>query len=126
MYYPFLMYGRVVQIHRYSVNYTETQDRLKENGSLESFEVERTEYFHTLEAAKYTAEQHDAEVTTLDSSDYEWLDALEVADVPDTYAEGYLSGNSSKKDELGCPADLDLSLEMIRCFVINDKAGQYD
>lgn len=40
--------------------------------------------------------------------------------------KGYLSGNSSKKDELGYPSDLDLSLEMIRCFVINDKAGLYD
>lgn len=87
MYYPFSMYGRVVKIHRYSVGYTETQDRLKEDGSLESFEVERTDYFHTLEAAKYTAEQYDAEVTTLDSSDYEWLDGFEVPDVLDTYAE---------------------------------------
>lgn len=40
--------------------------------------------------------------------------------------KGYLSGNSSKKDELGYPSDLDLSLEMIRCFVVNDKAGLYD
>lgn len=40
--------------------------------------------------------------------------------------KGLLSGNSKKKDENGYPADLDLSLEMIRTFVINDNAGLYD
>ena len=37
----------------------------------------------------------------------------------------YLSGNGGKKDEDGYPADLDLSADMIRLFVINDRAGLY-
>ena len=37
----------------------------------------------------------------------------------------YLSGNGGAKDESGYPADLDLSIDMIRLFVINDRAGLY-
>lgn len=37
-----------------------------------------------------------------------------------------LNGNSKKKDENGYPADLNLSLDMIRTFVVNDQAGAYD
>lgn len=38
--------------------------------------------------------------------------------------KGYLCGNGLK-DEGGLPADLDLSRDMIRLFVINDRAGLY-
>ena len=37
----------------------------------------------------------------------------------------YLSGNGEETDENGYPADLDLSADMIRLFVINDRAGLY-
>ena len=37
----------------------------------------------------------------------------------------YLSGSGGKKDENGYPADLDLSADMLRIFVINDRAGIY-
>lgn len=87
MHYPFSMYGRVVQIHRYSVSYTETLERLKADGSLENINVERTEYFNTLGAAQAAAELHGTEITPIDCSAYEWLDGLEVPDMPDTYAE---------------------------------------
>ena len=40
-------------------------------------------------------------------------------------AKGLLGG-SGAKDENGLPADLDLSLDMIRIFVTNDRAGVYD
>lgn len=39
-------------------------------------------------------------------------------------AKGYLAGNG-KKDANGDPADLDLSLDMIRLMVMNDAAGVY-
>lgn len=39
-------------------------------------------------------------------------------------SKGLLDGNGLK-DENGLPADLDLSLDMIRVFVVNDRAGLY-
>ena len=37
----------------------------------------------------------------------------------------FISGGGGKKDENGRPADLDLSIDMIRVFVTNDNAGLY-
>lgn len=39
---------------------------------------------------------------------------------------GCLKGNGGKRDADGLPADLDLSEDMIRLLVINDRAGVYD
>lgn len=39
---------------------------------------------------------------------------------------GYLNGRGGAKDESGRPADLDLSLDMIRILVINSRAGLYN
>ncbi len=39
---------------------------------------------------------------------------------------GFLSGSGGAKDECGRPADLDLSVDMIRIFVTNDRAGLYE
>jgi N-acetylmuramoyl-L-alanine amidase CwlA len=39
--------------------------------------------------------------------------------------KGYLGGYGTKKDDDGLPADLDLSIDMIRMFTINDRAGVY-
>lgn len=39
--------------------------------------------------------------------------------------KGHLGGSGKKKDANGRPADLDLSLDMIRVFVIEDRAGLY-
>ena len=56
-----------------------------------------------------------------------------IADMPD-YAKptitkmvkkGFIGGAGKAKDENGLPADLDLSLDMIRVFVTNDRAGLY-
>ena len=40
--------------------------------------------------------------------------------------KGYLRGSGGKKDEAGYPADLNLTVDMIREFTINDRAGLYD
>lgn len=57
-----------------------------------------------------------------------------VSEMPD-YAQdtiikmidkNYLGGSGTAYDEYGRPADLDLSLDMIRVFTINDRAGLYD
>ena len=56
-----------------------------------------------------------------------------IADMPD-YAKptitkmvkkGFIGGAGKAKDENGLPADPDLSLDMIRVFVTNDRAGLY-
>lgn len=56
-----------------------------------------------------------------------------IADMPD-YAKatitkmvkkGFIGGAGKAKDENGLPADLDLSIDMIRVFVTNDRAGLY-
>ena len=56
-----------------------------------------------------------------------------IADMP-AYAQptikkmvdkGFLNGSTGKKDASGRPADLDLSADMLRIFVINDRAGFY-
>ena len=39
---------------------------------------------------------------------------------------GYLQGNGGPVDVNGRPADLDLSPDMLRLFVVNDRAGCYD
>ena len=39
---------------------------------------------------------------------------------------GFIGGAGTKKDENNRPADLDLSMDMIRVFVTNDRAGLYD
>ena len=39
--------------------------------------------------------------------------------------KGYINGRSGIRDEQGKPADLDLSEDMLRLLVINDRAGNY-
>lgn len=57
-----------------------------------------------------------------------------ISEIPD-YAQptiikmvdkGLLNGGGKAKDEDGRPADLDLSVDMIRVFMTNDRAGLYD
>ena len=37
-----------------------------------------------------------------------------------------LEGSSGERDENDRPADLDLSVDMLRIYVVNDRAGIYD
>lgn len=69
----FRMYGRLVEIYRYSVTYQEDDE-------------ECTRRFPTYEEAEAVAELKDGIVSALENP-LEWMDGLEVADVKDTYAE---------------------------------------
>lgn len=40
--------------------------------------------------------------------------------------KGIIGGGGKAKDADGRPADLDLSIDMVRVFVTNDRAGLYD
>lgn len=85
--YPFSMYGRIVQIYRFSVTYEEETHWPDENGVLETRTETQVEYCHTREQAQAVAKRTGGEIAELDSGAYAWMDGLEVADVPDTYAE---------------------------------------
>lgn len=105
MQYPFTMYGRIIQIHRYRVKCTEVMPWLDESGN--PTEEQHTEYCNTQEQAATVAEAREGStVTQLDSSAYEWLDGIEVADVPDTYAEAvklYEAGQAAYEAEKNKP-----------------------
>lgn len=105
MRYPFTLYGRIIQIHRYKVEYTETMPWPDEYGG--PVEEPRTEYCNTQEQAAAVAADHEGStVTQLDSAAYEWLDGIEVADVPDTYAEAvklYETGQAAYEAEKNKP-----------------------
>lgn len=105
MQYPFTMYGRIIQIHRYKVEYTETMPWPDEYGG--PVEEPRTEYCNTQEQAAAVAADHEGStVAELDSAAYEWLDGIEVADVPDTYAEAvmlYEMGQAAYEQERDKP-----------------------
>lgn len=79
----FRMCGRTVEVFHYQVTYTEKQP----NENDELTDVTITANCATLEEAQAVAEQTAGAVTSLDSSAYDWMDGLQVPDVPDTYTE---------------------------------------
>lgn len=83
MEYPFRMSGRVVAVHHFQVRYLE--ERLRLDG--ETIQEAVNTYFHTQEEAQAVANRKRGTVSELDASSYQWMDGLEVTDVPDTYAE---------------------------------------
>ena len=88
--YPFRMYGRIIEINRYAVTYQEQFPELSQPDGEEMQEQEsvgHTEYVPAQKEANVIAERTGGIVTALDTSEYEWLDGIEVADVPDTFAE---------------------------------------
>lgn len=87
MKYPFALYGRVIRIHRAKAAYERESLDTDGEGTLIRETVEQTRYCNTLEQAEAVAKAHNGTTTELDSSAYEWLDGIEVADVPDTYGE---------------------------------------
>lgn len=94
----FRMYGRVIQIHRYKAEYTVQQP----NGDGELKDIQTVGYFTSQEEAESTG----GTVTALDTSNHEWLDGIEVADVPDTYAEAvkiFEMGEEAYKKSLDKP-----------------------
>lgn len=82
MEYPFRMSGQIVEVYRYRVDYTEERP----NGDGEMVQETVTAYLPTQEEAQAVAEQTGGQFSALDASAYEWMDGLEVEDVPDTYA----------------------------------------
>ena len=95
MKYPFQMYGRIIQIYRYSATYIERRP----NRANETNDIEVTRYF----VNEKEAQRKGGTVIALDTSTYEWLDGIEVDDVPNTYGEAiriYNMGETAYKEEL--------------------------
>lgn len=80
----FRMCGNQVEVLRYQVDYTENEEQF-------------TVYAATEEEADEIAQRYNGVKTSLASSDDEWMDGLEVADVPDTYAEAVRVYQSGKE-----------------------------
>lgn len=80
--YPFSLCGRTIWIHRFRVIY---QEELSWDPEVRP--IEQIRYCNSRNQAADIAQRTGGTVTALDSSAYEWLDGIEVADVPDTYAE---------------------------------------
>lgn len=75
MNYPFRMYGEIVEIYRYKINYTEQIDP-----------EAVTEYTPYQDEAQTIAEQHSGAVVALDTSAYEWMDGLKLGTYDDAMA----------------------------------------
>lgn len=106
MKYPFRMCGRVVQVYRYEVEYSEEIMGTNAEGEPALETAERVRPCNTREQAEAVAAAHHGAITELDSSAYEWLDGIEVADVPDTYAEAvklYEMGQAAYEAEKSKP-----------------------
>lgn len=106
--YPFRMYGRIIEINRYSVTY---QEQFPEQEP-----IERTEYVPAQEEANAIAERTGGTVTALDTSEYGWLDGIEVADVPDTFAEAikiYDMGQAAYVELLNTPTSEEDTMAMM-------------
>lgn len=72
----FRMYGRKVEILKYQISYTDTEN-----------EEQRTDYAANEEEAREIATRVNGTVSALPDGGDAWMDGIEVADVPDTYAE---------------------------------------
>ena len=83
----FRMYGRIIEINRYSVTYEEQLPPLPDQEPEEPETIQRVEYAPTKEEADAIAERTGGTVSPLETSEYDWLDGIEVDDVPDTFSE---------------------------------------
>lgn len=117
--YPFRMYGRIIEINRYSVTYQEQPPILPQPDGEETPEqepTERIEYVPTQEESDAIAERTGGTVTALDTTEYEWLDGIEVADVPDTFAEAikiYEMGQAAYQELLNTPTPEEDTMAMM-------------
>ena len=113
----FRMCGRVIEILRWRVDYTEEFLTVGENGETQ------TEYFtNDTEAEAFAARTGGTKTKLEIFQDDEWLDGLEVEDVPDTYAralEFAKMGEQAYKAMINAPTieeyaiDLDYRLSKI-------------
>lgn len=91
----FRMYGRTVQVLKYQISYTENEEQY-------------TDYAASEEEANEIANRVNGTVTTLELENDAWMDGIEVADVPDTYAEAqkvYSAGEQAYLDSKSMPTD---------------------
>lgn len=79
----FRMYGRKVEILKYSISYVENDEQ-------------KIEYAATEEEANEISEKVNGTITQLEDEDDIWMDGIEVDDVPDTYNEAIRIYNLGK------------------------------
>ena len=79
----FRMYGRKVEILKYSISYVENDEQ-------------KIEYAATEEEANEISEKVNGTITQLETEDDIWMDGIEVDDVPDTYNEAIRIYNLGK------------------------------
>lgn len=79
----FRMYGRKVEILKYSISYVEDDEQ-------------KIEYAVTEEEANEISEKVNGTITQLEAEDDIWMDGIEVYDVPDTYNEAIRIYNLGK------------------------------
>lgn len=117
--YPFRMYGRIIEINRYSVTYQEQPPVIpppEGEQTPEQSPIEHIEHVPTQEEANAIAERTGGTVTALDISEYEWLDGIEVDDVPDTFAEAikiYEMGQAAYQELLNTPTPEEDNMAMM-------------
>ena len=114
--YPFRMYGRIIEINRYSITHQEQFPELPQLNGEENPVQKVTEYVPTQEEVNAIAERTGGTVTALDTSEYEWLDGIEVADVPDTMAEAvkiYEMGQAAYQELLNTPTPEEDTMAMM-------------
>lgn len=93
----FRMYGRKVEILKYSISYVENDEQ-------------KTEYAATEEEANEISEKVNGTITQLEAEDDIWMDGVEVDDVPDTYNEAiriYNLGKDNYYFEKNKPTELE-------------------
>lgn len=79
----FRMYGRKVEVLKYSISYIENDEQ-------------KIEYAATEEEANEISEKVNGTITQLEAEDDIWMDGIEVDDVPDTYNEAIRIYNLGK------------------------------
>lgn len=79
----FRMYGRKVEILKYSISYVENDEQ-------------KIEYAATEEEANEISEKVNGAITQLEDEDDIWMNGIEVDDVPDTYNEAIRIYNLGK------------------------------
>ena len=112
----FRMYGRVIEVNRYSVTYEEQLLSLPDQEPEEPETVQRVEYVPTKEEADAIAERTGGTVSPLETSEYDWLDGIEVDDVPDTFSEAVKiqeMGQAAYEEFLNTPTPEEDSMAMM-------------
>ena len=112
----FRMYGKIIEVNRYSVTYEEQLPPLPDQEPEEPEIIQRVEYVPTKEEAEAIAERTGGTVSPLETSEYDWLDGIEVDDVPDTFSEAvkiYEMGQAAYEEFLKTPTPEEDNMAMM-------------